>query len=46
MGITAKKTKDRDAYENKLYAFLKETKEKFIKLSEEVKTKMFLKSRR
>ena len=33
-------TKDRNIYESKLFAFLKETKEQFIKLTEEVTTKM------
>lgn len=38
--LLQKITKDRDAYENKLYTFLKETKKQFIKLTEEVKTKI------
>lgn len=38
--LLQKITKDRDAYENKLYTFLKETKEQFIKLTEEVTTKI------
>ncbi|MDM1039834.1 MobV family relaxase [Myroides odoratimimus] len=38
--LLQKITKDRDAYENKLYTFLKETKEQFIKLTEEVTTRI------
>lgn len=38
--LLQKITKDRDAYENKLYTFLKETKKQFIKLTEEVTTKI------
>ncbi|MCC9044596.1 plasmid recombination protein [Myroides sp. M-43] len=38
--LLQKITKNRDEYENKLYTFLKETKEQFIKLTEEVTTKV------
>lgn len=38
--LLQKITKNRDEYENKLYMFLKETKEQFIKLTEEVTTRI------